>query len=104
MSNLQVLHDGRAMGHDIPILDPVMAPKPNGSFRVFTIGHSTRTLEEFVALLKAHKIGRLVDIRSIPLGATLLSAAMRITCKRRRLRKRSTSCRERSRRARNRGP
>ncbi len=43
-----------------------MTPQPNAPFRIFTIGHSTRTIEEFVALLRAHKIGRLVDIRSIP--------------------------------------
>lgn len=33
---------------------------------VFTIGHSTRPLEEFIAILEAHRIGLLVDIRTIP--------------------------------------
>jgi uncharacterized protein (DUF488 family) len=33
---------------------------------VFTIGHSTRTIEEFLAILAAHGIERLVDVRSIP--------------------------------------
>jgi len=33
---------------------------------IFTIGHSTRTAEEFLALLKAHHIERVVDIRTIP--------------------------------------
>jgi uncharacterized protein (DUF488 family) len=33
---------------------------------VYTIGHSTRTLEEFTAILQAHAIGLLVDIRSYP--------------------------------------
>jgi uncharacterized protein (DUF488 family) len=33
---------------------------------ILTIGHSTRTIEEFVALLKAHAVKRLVDVRSIP--------------------------------------
>jgi uncharacterized protein (DUF488 family) len=33
---------------------------------VLTIGHSTHTLEEFVALLKAHDVARLVDVRTIP--------------------------------------
>jgi uncharacterized protein (DUF488 family) len=36
------------------------------SLTVFTIGHSKRTLEEFLALLKAHDIKRIADIRSIP--------------------------------------
>ncbi len=33
---------------------------------VYTIGHSTRTLEELTEALKAHSIQRLVDIRSFP--------------------------------------
>ena len=33
---------------------------------IFTIGHSTRTIEEFLALLHAWKIEELVDIRTIP--------------------------------------
>lgn len=33
---------------------------------VLTVGHSTREQDEFVALLKAHGVKRLVDVRSIP--------------------------------------
>lgn len=33
---------------------------------VFTIGHSTRMWEEFLELLRAHGIKRVVDVRSIP--------------------------------------
>lgn len=33
---------------------------------IYTIGHSTRTLEEFVALLEAHGVRKLVDVRTIP--------------------------------------
>lgn len=33
---------------------------------IYTIGHSTRQLEEFIALLKQYDITQLVDIRSIP--------------------------------------
>jgi uncharacterized protein (DUF488 family) len=33
---------------------------------VFTIGHSTRSQDEFIALLRAHDIKRLADIRTIP--------------------------------------
>jgi uncharacterized protein (DUF488 family) len=33
---------------------------------VFTIGHSTRTLEAFVDLLRAHKVTCVVDVRTIP--------------------------------------
>ncbi len=34
--------------------------------RIFTVGHSTRTLDEFVSLLRAYGVQRVVDIRSIP--------------------------------------
>ena len=40
--------------------------KKSNNLTVFTVGHSTRTFQEFLALLKAHGIKRLVDIRSIP--------------------------------------
>jgi len=33
---------------------------------VWTIGHSTRTLEELVALLRAHGIDTVVDVRTVP--------------------------------------
>src|ERR1700735_5049952 len=33
---------------------------------IFTIGHSTRTLDELVELLRAHGVRRVIDIRTIP--------------------------------------
>lgn len=33
---------------------------------LWTIGHSTRTLEEFIAALRAHEIDLLADVRSFP--------------------------------------
>lgn len=33
---------------------------------VYTIGHSTRELDDFIAILKAYKITQLVDVRSVP--------------------------------------
>ncbi|HEY1808541.1 MAG TPA: DUF488 domain-containing protein, partial [Acidobacteriaceae bacterium] len=33
---------------------------------ILTVGHSTRTIEEFMALLGAHKVKQLVDVRTIP--------------------------------------
>ena len=33
---------------------------------VLTVGHSTRPLAEFVALLKAHTVTRLIDVRTVP--------------------------------------
>lgn len=33
---------------------------------LFTIGHSTHSIDEFIALLNAHEVRHLVDVRSIP--------------------------------------
>ena len=33
---------------------------------VMTIGHSTRPIKEFIHLLKAHEVKRVVDVRSVP--------------------------------------
>lgn len=38
----------------------------NKRLYIFTIGHSTRSLEDFIALLKQYTINELVDIRTIP--------------------------------------
>src|ERR1700686_3271011 len=38
---------------------------------LYTIGHSTRALDEFSAVLQAHSIQTLVDIRSIPMSRRL---------------------------------
>jgi uncharacterized protein (DUF488 family) len=50
---------------------------------VFTIGHSTRPIAEFLALLKAHGVTRVIDVRTIPksrhnpqFGRAELSAAL----------------------------
>ena len=42
-----------------------MSTKDAGSV-VLTVGHSTRSLAEFVALLKAHAVTRLIDVRTVP--------------------------------------
>ena len=41
-------------------------PKEEPSPLVMTIGHSTRTLEEFISLLQAHGATRVVDVRTVP--------------------------------------
>ena len=38
---------------------------------LYTIGHSTRTLDELVLALKAHRIETLVDIRAFPMSRRL---------------------------------
>jgi uncharacterized protein (DUF488 family) len=36
------------------------------SLTVFTIGHSTRPIDEFLSMLQAHGVRRLVDVRTVP--------------------------------------
>jgi len=40
--------------------------RANSELSIYTIGHSNRTIQEFLALLEAHGIGKLVDVRTIP--------------------------------------
>jgi uncharacterized protein (DUF488 family) len=35
-------------------------------FEVFTIGHSTRTIEQFIQILRTHGVKRVIDVRTIP--------------------------------------
>jgi uncharacterized protein (DUF488 family) len=68
-----------------------MAQRGNHSLSVFTIGHSTRSIEEFIELLQSNGVTRLIDIRTIPksrrnpqfnsdeLAASLGSAAIEYT-------------------------
>ena len=49
---------GRRVGKRMPSAEPLPI--------VLTIGHSTRTLEEFIGLLQAHGATRVVDVRTVP--------------------------------------
>jgi len=42
------------------------APKKEALPLIMTIGHSTRTLEEFIGLLQAHAVSLVADVRTIP--------------------------------------
>ena len=37
-----------------------------GELRVLTVGHSTRSIEEFIELLQGHSVQRVVDVRTVP--------------------------------------
>ena len=41
-------------------------PRTESSSIVLTIGHSTRTLEEFIGLLQRHAVSRVIDVRTVP--------------------------------------
>ena len=51
-------------------MEPMQSCKPNAHTgllpTVLTIGHSTRTLAEFIRLLRAHGATRVVDVRTVP--------------------------------------
>ena len=39
---------------------------PSPPSTIWTIGHSTRPIDEFIGLLRAHQISLLVDVRTVP--------------------------------------
>ncbi len=43
-----------------------MIKKTTVNKKIYTIGHSTRTISEFIGLLQAHNVCMIVDVRSIP--------------------------------------
>jgi len=45
---------------------PMQERSPIPDNPIFTIGHSTRSLETLIAMLKSHGIARLIDIRTLP--------------------------------------
>lgn len=47
-------------------LSEVIGRRTKRRLRIYTIGHSTRPIAQFIALLKAYGITELVDIRTIP--------------------------------------
>jgi len=50
------------MAPDLAPAAPVSAPQ------LWSLGHSNRTLEEFVALVRAHELERVVDVRRYPVS------------------------------------
>ncbi|MGH2346795.1 MAG: DUF488 family protein [Chloroflexota bacterium] len=48
------------------MIQPPDVSGTNGALRVYTIGHSTRTGDDFIALLRRYDIVTLADIRTVP--------------------------------------
>jgi uncharacterized protein (DUF488 family) len=46
-----------------------MAPSAEAPVALFTVGHSTRPIDELLALLAAHRVRRLIDVRTVPRSA-----------------------------------
>ena len=55
-----------ASADTVAAAEAVAVVNASAKLTVLTIGHSTRTIEEFVGMLRAHGVERLVDVRSIP--------------------------------------
>jgi len=58
-----------ALEETFPASDPIAvspALDAPGAHAVLTVGHSTRPIGEFVALLRGHGVARLVDVRTVP--------------------------------------
>ena len=41
-------------------------PRRRSPLNVYTVGHSTRAIDEFIELLGAHNVRQLVDVRTVP--------------------------------------
>jgi uncharacterized protein (DUF488 family) len=41
-------------------------PNSAANLQVLTIGHSTRPLEEFIAILQGHSVTLVADVRTVP--------------------------------------
>lgn len=54
----------RAQGPKLAL--PANSRGPSGPPHIYTIGHSTRPIDEFIEILKAYGINLLADIRTIP--------------------------------------
>jgi uncharacterized protein (DUF488 family) len=54
-----------------PLREARTSLEPNVLATLYTIGHSTRTLDELIAVLQAHAIATLVDIRAFPMSRRL---------------------------------
>jgi hypothetical protein len=58
-----------AIAETFPASDPIaVSPERDDAAAraVLTVGHSTRPIADFVALLRAHGVTRLVDVRTVP--------------------------------------
>ena len=54
---------GISAGPSEQLIEQMLGLKPTV---VLTIGHSTRALDEFIGLLQAHAVTRVVDVRTVP--------------------------------------
>ena len=64
---MALLQDGRITmprQESVSPMETISAEK--SPVAIYTVGHSTRSLEEFVELLRAHDIEQLVDVRTVP--------------------------------------
>ena len=61
-----LLITGISTSGGIAIMGFVGSKTSGSKTRLFTVGHSTRAIEELVKLLQSHNVQRLVDVRTVP--------------------------------------
>ena len=68
MPRSQQAHQVRTARAKVGVAEPLeeSGPRLKVAPVVLTIGHSTRSLEEFIALLTTHRVTRVVDVRTVP--------------------------------------
>ena len=54
------------LGSPVEIGPSLCHNRRNMSLSLWTLGHSTRQIDEFIGLLRAHQISLLVDVRTVP--------------------------------------
>jgi len=55
---------GRSAGSSSSAGEPAAAA--DAACQVLTVGHSTRPIDEFIAMLVAHRVSQLIDVRTVP--------------------------------------
>ncbi|MEO0072136.1 MAG: DUF488 family protein, partial [candidate division WOR-3 bacterium] len=51
------------------MLSKKLTSQENTTPPIYTIGHSTHSIEDFVKLLKMHQINLVIDVRSFPVSS-----------------------------------
>jgi uncharacterized protein (DUF488 family) len=65
------LNGERIQNHFLKTFRTAIRQVPLNQNTLYTVGHSTRTIEEFLALLGHYRIQLLVDVRTIPMSRRL---------------------------------
>ena len=59
------MREAAPWGHAVTV-PPAMTDRSPDTCSVLTLGHSTRPIDEFIAMLHAHGVTQLIDVRTVP--------------------------------------